>query len=156
MMKKVLYSVTVALIFVLLSACGVEEAVKVQVEAPPAEEKAKSEILEPSPKSPSTTDAVAPETVSEASPEASPVKGDLHDQLSGSSWKIGDFQVSFLDKEKVLLKGGVLINIMPKGLEAPYQYEDGAIVISALGQRKTLVWDGEKLLMDGMAASRVQ
>lgn len=76
-------------------------------------------------------------------------------KLVGTRWEVGGFEIGFLDAKKLLLKGGPLRDLAPAGLEVPYVYKEGALEIKALGQTRTGTWDGEQLLIDGIAAQKL-
>jgi hypothetical protein len=69
---------------------------------------------------------------------------------------LDEVEAAFIDGTKVKLKGGPLKDLLPQGLDAKYAYEsdasgNGVITVSALGQTKKGTWDGEKLVVDGVA-----
>ncbi len=82
-------------------------------------------------------------------------KNDLHRSLIGTFWRFEEFDVRFLSKDKVLLKGGVVNKLTTKGIEAEYKiYDDGIIEIMVLGMIKTGMWDGKKLVIDGLIGTQ--
>lgn len=120
-------------------------------DAPPA-------APEPAP-APAADAVPAPTPDGAATPAAeAPASDDARLQaLIGTKWKFEDFDIHFKDAETVHLNGGPLTMITAgKGLDATYQYEDGAITITAMGQTKTGTWDGEKLVVDGTTVERLE
>lgn len=91
------------------------------------------------------------ETADELMEDAAEVVGggDAHEKLIGTNWQVGDFKMEFQSEEAVKISGGALATIAPDGLDAEYTYEDGAIVLSAMGQTREGTWDGENLVIDG-------
>lgn len=80
---------------------------------------------------------------------------ELHKSLIGTFWRFEEFDMRFFGKDKVLIKGGVVNKLSQKGIEAEYKlYDDGIIEIMVLGMIKTGVWDGKKLVIDGLIGSK--
>ena len=102
----------------------------------------------PSPKAaePAPTPVEAPAAV---------VSDPLQQKLIGTSWKLSDFEITFKDANKIWLKGGPLRDLAPAGLDAQYTYKDGTVEIVAMGQTKTGTWDGEQLMIEGLAATKL-
>lgn len=113
-------------------------------------------VVTPAPAAAPAPAAEAAETgeAAEAAAPAAEGADELHAKLINTAWKVGDFEVNFLDTEKVLVKGGPLSAIAPNGLEAKYSYAEGLIEVTAMGQTKKGTWDGETLTVDGNAGVR--
>jgi len=80
---------------------------------------------------------------------------ELHKSLIGSFWRFEEFDIKFISKNKVLIKGGVVNKLSSKGIEAEYKlYDDGIIEIMVLGMIKTGMWDGKKLVIDGLLGTK--
>jgi hypothetical protein len=73
-------------------------------------------------------------------------------KLIGTTWQVGDIQVTFTSANKVKLAGGPIANAAPNGLDADYSYQNGTLEVTALGQTKNGTWDGDKLVVDGNVA----
>ncbi|MGC9053521.1 MAG: hypothetical protein ACP5KS_06510 [Candidatus Hydrogenedens sp.] len=80
---------------------------------------------------------------------------ELHKGLIGTFWQFEEFDIRFLSKDKLHIKGGVVNKLSPKGIEAEYKlYDDGVIEIMVLGMIKTGMWDGKKLVIDGLIGTK--
>ncbi len=80
---------------------------------------------------------------------------ELHKSLVGSYWRFEEFDIRFISKDKVHIKGGVVNKLSSKGIEAEYKiYDDGVIEIMVLGMIKTGMWDGKKLVIDGLIGTK--
>ncbi|HOK08244.1 MAG TPA: hypothetical protein PLT82_08545 [Candidatus Hydrogenedens sp.] len=79
----------------------------------------------------------------------------LHKSLIGSFWRFEEFDMRFLDANHVHIKGGVVNKLSPEGIEAEYKlYDDGILEIMVLGMIKTGMWDGKKLVIDGLIGTK--
>lgn len=80
---------------------------------------------------------------------------ELHKSLIGTFWRFEEFDIRFISKDKVHIKGGVVNKLSSKGIEAEYKiYDDGVIEIMVLGMIKTGMWDGKKLVIDGLIGTK--
>lgn len=80
---------------------------------------------------------------------------DLHKSLIGSFWRFEEFDIRFIDANKLHIKGGVVNKLSSKGIDAEYKiYDDGVIEIMVLGMIKTGMWDGKKLVIDGLIGTK--
>lgn len=80
---------------------------------------------------------------------------ELHKGLIGTFWRFEEFDIKFLSKDKLHIKGGVVNKLSPKGIEAEYKlYDNGVIDIMVLGMIKTGMWDGKKLVIDGLIGTK--
>ncbi len=96
------------------------------------------------------TDSIPADSTQEGLPT-----NELHKSLIGTFWRFEEFDLKFLDAKKVLVKGGVVNKLSPKGIEAEYKvYDDGIIEIMVLGMIKTGMWDGKKLVIDGLIGTK--
>ncbi len=137
-----------------LAGCGGE---------PPSEPHTPAPGLAPQPPAPSGQPAAPvspPESQEQGqaaaeSPEAAPGLDPLHQKLLGTKWRINDIEVAFIAPDKVFVQGGALTQFYPDGTEARYTYNDGAVVVSVMGQSTGAQWDGERLLVNGMPAQAV-
>lgn len=94
------------------------------------------------------------DVVIEQIPENEPIT-ELHKSLIGSFWRFEEFDIKFISKNKVIIKGGVVNKLSSKGIEAEYKiYNDGIIEIMVLGMIKTGMWDGKKLVIDGLIGTK--
>lgn len=80
---------------------------------------------------------------------------ELHKSLIGTFWRFEEFDIRFINQDKVHIKGGVVNKLSSKGIEAAYNiYDDGVIEIMVLGMIKTGIWDGKKLVIDGLIGTK--
>jgi len=80
----------------------------------------------------------------------------LHAALLGTSWSVGDLQISFLDEQKVFAKGGMVADLTIEGLTASYTLDNGVITATAAGRTLTATWDGQTLRVAGNEAVRIK
>lgn len=79
----------------------------------------------------------------------------LHKNLIGTKWKFEEFDIDFAGIDKLIIKGGIVRKISPEGIVADYKvYDDGVIEIMVMGMIKTGMWDGKKLVIDGLIGTR--
>lgn len=84
------------------------------------------------------------------------ISNPLHKSLIYSKWKFEEFDVDFIASDKVLIKGGVVKKVSPEGIVAEYKvYDDGVIEIMVMGMIKTGMWDGKKLVIDGLVGTKI-
>ena len=76
--------------------------------------------------------------------------------LSGSAWKVGDFEILFRDNTRVLVKGGELGKLNPGGVEGRYWLKDGVLEISVMGQTRKGSFDDKGLIVEGAAGEKVK
>lgn len=145
----------------LLTACGGETASA----PPPAPPLPAVQPPLPAPV-PAPTSAVAPPApVSQPAPAAmetveaqdvAPTMDPqaLHQALIGTSWRVGDMQIKFLDESKVFAKGGMIAELSLEGITASYTFENGKITATAAGKSVMGAWDGQKLLFAGQEGVR--
>jgi HEAT repeat protein len=70
--------------------------------------------------------------------------------LEGSTWKLGDFELTFKDATTFHLKGGSV----PEGMDVDYKVEDGVFTATVMDQTKTGTWDGTTLTIDDKKAEK--
>ncbi|MCX8064805.1 MAG: hypothetical protein N3G21_06490 [Candidatus Hydrogenedentes bacterium] len=83
------------------------------------------------------------------------IENHLHKTLIGTKWKFEEFDMEFFDVDRVLIKGGIVKKVSPEGIVAEYRvYDDGVIEIMVMGMIKTGMWDGKKLVIDGLIGTQ--
>jgi len=85
-------------------------------------------------------------------PEVPP---DADNSLSGTVWRFEEFTVSFKDQPDMHVKGGPIDDVDLEGVDGFYTLKDGRIEVSALEQTKVGLWDGEKLVIDGITGEKL-
>ncbi len=119
------------------------------------QDKNDTENIKPEPLLPSAGTFNQKDTSENAPTDSELPQNELHRSLIGSFWRFEEFDIKFLSKDKVLIKGGVVNKLSPKGIEAEYKiYDDGVIEIMVLGMIKTGMWDGKKLVIDGLIGTK--
>lgn len=136
-MKRVMVMLMVGTFAFVLAGCGGGDT---ETAAPATSAPAPAEP-------PATEPVVAPE------PEPAPAAAG---SIAGTSWKIDEFEIAFKEDGAMVIKGGPLAAIMPNGAPGTYKIEGGQIEVSAVGQTKRGTWDGEKLIVDGIEAEKVE
>jgi len=174
-MRVLTYGLTAICVSALFVACGDREPAPEPVPPAPVEERSSAEeaaeavraaVGEMAEEAAEAADDAyeaaedaadrAAEQAEELMEDAAEVLGltedDLHAQLVGTAWQVGDFHFTFVDASTVKIKGGALTTVAPDGLDGSYTYADGEIEVSAMGQTRTGTWDGETLEVDGTEA----
>jgi hypothetical protein len=73
--------------------------------------------------------------------------------LKDSTWEVGGFELRFGEAPQVHIAGEAVP--IPGGVDGFYTIdEEGVVEVRALGQAKSGVWDGERLMVDGAEAFR--
>ncbi|HPO13858.1 MAG TPA: hypothetical protein PLI09_10470 [Candidatus Hydrogenedentes bacterium] len=152
MKKWICFSVVVMMV-VTLGACGGKSE---QTPPPPA-----TPVTAPQTHAPAAPAASPAPTAAPGAPGTAPAAATVaaptdpnHQKLIGTRWMVGDFNVTFMDAQTVMVKGGPLAQTAPNGLQAKYSYENGILKVIAMGQAKTGTWDGTKLVVDGKEGVR--
>ena len=76
--------------------------------------------------------------------------------LVGTVWVYDGMTITFMDDSKLLLKGGVVEDVAPEGLDGTYTLKDGIIEVSALDITKSGTFDGKTMVVDGKTAVLMQ
>jgi len=77
-------------------------------------------------------------------------------ELVGTKWNVGEYEVEFKNNTTVLVKGGQINDLAPEGVEGAYTLEDGRIEVEVLGETRVGTWDGEKLVVDGAEGTKIE
>jgi len=73
--------------------------------------------------------------------------------LRDSTWEVGGFELQFGEAPQVHVSGDAVP--IPGGVDGFYTIDtEGVVEVRALGQAKSGVWDGERLMVDGAEALR--
>lgn len=152
-------------VLALVSGCGGSDPAPAAPAAPaasaPVEATAPVEAVAPAEAPAAEAAAAAPAPAAAPAAEAAPVADGAVDgqlqKLVGTKWKWTDFDLHFKDEKTVSLNGGPLTMITGgKGLDATFSYVGGKLEVTAMGQTKVGTWDGEALVVDGSAATKVE
>jgi len=76
--------------------------------------------------------------------------------LSGTTWVYDGITVTFKNESSLLLKGGMVSELAPDGLEGTYKLENGVIEVNVMDQTVSGTFDGTNLMVDGKPALRQQ
>ena len=88
--------------------------------------------------------------------EIEKIQNPLHKSLVLSKWRFEEFDIDFITPNKLLIKGGIVKKVAPEGIIAEYKiYDDGVIEIMVMGMIKTGLWDGKKLVIDGLIGTKL-
>ena len=89
-----------------------------------------------------------------AAPAAAPAAGSTAQTptLAGTTWLYDGITVVFQDETNLLLKGGMITELAPSGLEATYTLDNGVIEAQVMDQTVTGTFDGANLVVDGKPA----
>jgi len=120
------------------------EAAKVETPAEPKEDEAAMMMMAAKP----TIDGAVetPEAATDETPNA----------LSGSTWKVGEYELNFKSNTVVLAKGGPIAQLSPDGVEGTYTLVDGKLEVTVMGQTRQGTFDEGILTLNGKTAEKVQ
>ncbi len=80
------------------------------------------------------------------------------EQLIGTDWIVGDMVVSFKDAGSLVVRGGVVDEMAPDGVQGSYTVTNGnvEVLVEIMGEQHVRrgTWDGERLVVDGTPAIR--
>lgn len=113
--------------------------------------KRKEEAKTPAPPS-------APKPAVATAPAVAPAAGSTAQTptLAGTTWLYDGITVVFQDETNLLLKGGMIAELAPNGLEGTYKLDNGVIKAQVMDQTVSGTFDGPNLVIDGKPAVRQQ
>jgi len=82
----------------------------------------------------------------------SPEERGTVDELIGTTWRVEDYTVTFLEPPVCRVKGGDIEEIAPDGVKGHYALEDGILEVSAMDETRQAHWYGDRLAVDGVDA----
>lgn len=138
-----------------LGACtgGGTDPTEPEVDAPAVEPAPEADLAAPAePAAVSVTPAEPAAPVEPAAPADAAAAPAAASGLEGSTWKLGEFVITFNDASTITVKGGPLGE--GEGVPGTYTVENGNITINAVNQSKTGTWDGTALVIDGTTAEK--
>ena len=108
------------------------------------------------PKAPAPATAPAPAVA--PAPTVAPAAGSTAQTptLAGTTWLYDGITVVFRDETALLLKGGMITELAPNGLEGTYTLENGVMKAQVMDQTVSGTFDGASLVVDGKPAVRQQ
>lgn len=142
MMKKFLACLLMLSVVVAIGACSKEDG----------------DTDSPTRTAPGQRDVPGPTGASGAATAATGAGPMTAEDLVGTVWAYDGMTITFTDDSKLLLKGGVVDDVAPEGLEGTYTLENGIIEVSAhtVGITKSGTFDGTTMVVDGKTAVLMQ
>ena len=137
MMRRAIISLTILAMVVGLTACSKRKE-QPKASAPPA--------------------SLAPSRAVADAPAAAIAGGSTAQTptLAGSTWLYDGITVMFLDETTLLLKGGMVAELAPSGIEGTYKLDNGVIEAQVGDRTVSGTFDGTNLIVDGKPAVHQQ